>query len=366
MNWDDYRAIEEFKYLSFMSAYKYNSYQGYLSGVRFIESLVTWLKQFSPEDRETAYLFVKEKLIYFSNAEIYRLIEKFFYEQVQPEIVATVALKLNLPEYKVWSTRESIREYEIEKRKILYMGLSDGARVDILRRLNNKNITSEQVALTTEIKDSKWDDLFAKLKNDLQHEEAPCFSNIYLIDDLIASGTTLLRPDKPKAEPAGKLVKFAKSFSESMKHLNADGRKIKVHLHHYIGIQMADERIQKSIKHHNAFFIQNMIPEIKSTYGLLIKDKYRVINSTDTHFGALCAQYYDNKIEGAHGAESGVVSKVFGYSGCGLPIIMEHNTPNNSLPLLWAETSGEGGAHKMKALFRRIERHSDLKRGYHE
>jgi hypothetical protein len=47
-----------------------------------------------------------------------------------------------------------------------------------------------------------------------------------------------------------------------------------------------------------------------------------------------------------------------GYKECALPLILEHNTPNNSISLLWAETTGAHGAHAMRPLFRRVTRHS--------
>ena len=48
----------------------------------------------------------------------------------------------------------------------------------------------------------------------------------------------------------------------------------------------------------------------------------------------------------------------FGFGECGLPLVLDHNTPNNSLALLWAETPGDGGKHPMRPLFRRRQRHS--------
>ena len=52
-----------------------------------------------------------------------------------------------------------------------------------------------------------------------------------------------------------------------------------------------------------------------------------------------------------------------GYGGCALPLILDHNTPNNSMPLLWAETVGSpkvdgmAAVPAMRPLFRRRQRH---------
>ena len=74
---------------------------------------------------------------------------------------------------------------------------------------------------------------------------------------------------------------------------------------------------------------------------------------------ALCEKYYNHDlylrlIEHAEEAEQ--TDLKMGYANCALPLILEHNTPNNSIPLLWAETSDENG-HAMQPLFRRRDRH---------
>jgi hypothetical protein len=66
----------------------------------------------------------------------------------------------------------------------------------------------------------------------------------------------------------------------------------------------------------------------------------------------LCVHHY---VGPAAAAESIV-------GGCGLPLVLDHNTPNNSVALLWAETDGgdRDGAKvpAMRPLFRRRQRHS--------
>ena len=46
-----------------------------------------------------------------------------------------------------------------------------------------------------------------------------------------------------------------------------------------------------------------------------------------------------------------------GFGQCALPLILEHNTPNNSIALIWADTPGEHDRrHAMRPLFRRRQR----------
>ena len=73
MGWpgDQARATQEYAWLRMMSAVKYDGYSFFRAGVRFIETLATWLKQFELEDREAAYAFVKKRLVYVSLPEIH-------------------------------------------------------------------------------------------------------------------------------------------------------------------------------------------------------------------------------------------------------------------------------------------------------
>jgi hypothetical protein len=50
-------ATQEYAWLRMMSSVKYNSYSFFRAGVRFIETLATWLKQFERSDRPAAYRF---------------------------------------------------------------------------------------------------------------------------------------------------------------------------------------------------------------------------------------------------------------------------------------------------------------------
>ena len=63
----------------------------------------------------------------------------------------------------------------------------------------------------------------------------------------------------------------------------------------------------------------------------------------------------ENHVEDEHVEDS----VCFGYKGCGLPLVLDHNTPNNSVALLWAQSGDNVGVnHTMKPLFARRKRHS--------
>jgi hypothetical protein len=65
----------------------------------------------------------------------------------------------------------------------------------------------------------------------------------------------------------------------------------------------------------------------------------------------LLEAYYDNDMEDEHTMKGGVPI-TYGYAGCGLPIVLSHNTPNNSIYPLWAK------APKLRPLFPRVSRHT--------
>ncbi|MBV5271202.1 MAG: hypothetical protein JZU55_16475, partial [Afipia sp.] len=74
---------------------------------------------------------------------------------------------------------------------------------------------------------------------------------------------------------------------------------------------------------------------------------------------ALVEKYYSKDIETDHNTAGGGTSTdiKWGYKECGLTLVLEHNTPNNSLPFFWAYSDGVDGGPAMRPLFRRRQRH---------
>src|SRR3546814_15362678 len=89
---------------------KYDCYSDFRAGVRFLESLVSWLRHFEEIDRPAAYTFVKERLVYISTLEMQRVIETFIPETVTPYLRRSVAAELGIKPYEVWRTIESATE----------------------------------------------------------------------------------------------------------------------------------------------------------------------------------------------------------------------------------------------------------------
>jgi hypothetical protein len=353
MDWDEERARQEFSWLELMAKFKYDDYQDYMAGARFVECLADWLQQFEKEDRDAAYSFVRSKLIYFGAAELQHMVELVYPTLVERTLIAALAAQCGVPAYLVWSTPEATRLYTELLRKCLFFGLSDGARIDVFRRANVGRISNEQVVLATEINDTKWDSLLKDLRESLRDPNAR-FKFVFLLDDFVATGTTLLRKDG--ASWKGRLPKVREIIQARLTtHFDAD---LRIVVHHYIATAKAIKAIEGRVAEAQQDHAETgWLPGLQFHYGTVIPDAVRVSDETEPAFFEVIDRYYDHSIYNEHFRLSGVDHAKLGFGGLGLPIIMEHNTPNNAVSLLWAESDGSQG-HPMRPLFRRRQRHS--------
>lgn len=80
MGWKEQDVVQEHvPTLQLLADYKYNQYQRYGPGKRFVESLALWLDQFESADRAHALELVQKRLIFISEQEISHLVT--FYNQ---------------------------------------------------------------------------------------------------------------------------------------------------------------------------------------------------------------------------------------------------------------------------------------------
>jgi hypothetical protein len=352
MGWDNDRARQEFEWLRLMSRMKYDGYQDFLAGMRFIESLADWLQQFAPHEREAAYRLVRGSLIYVSTAEMNHLVELFYPETVQWRLQNAVAARLGIAPYRVWAAEESARLYRRLLRQTLFVELSDGARIDVFRRANAGTISNEQVITAPRVNDEKWADLIKDLREDLKDAEAR-FSSVFLIDDFIGSGTTLLRKEDGRWK--GKLARFWDDVQRFLGTHFEEGWTLDIH--HYIGSHLAQrvvhERQAAALAEHGE---GRWFNNVRFSFGTILPAETPITEASHPEFIALTQAYYDKSIETKH-TEVGGSGARLGFGSCALPLILEHNTPNNSVALLWAETEGKEGRHAMRPLFRRRQRH---------
>ncbi|WP_066592304.1 phosphoribosyltransferase-like protein [Sphingomonas pruni] len=360
MGWgDDGTATQEYAWLRLMSSVKYDGYSDFRAGSRFIENLATWLKQFEQQDRVTAYEFVRHRLVYVSAAETQRAIEAFVPETVTPHLRRLAAQAAGVAPHEVWGSAEGAAAFKRILRRCLFIGLSDGSRIDILRRANATKLTTEQIAPMMNIGNEKWEDLGKELRESEGDVNAR-FEHVYLIDDFTASGTTFVREVDGKWK--GKLTKFnslVEDARSSMKEKFPLSEGYALHIHHYLSTHKARQALDERVESAKLKWTSRSFGDISITQGVLLPETLPLDLVRDKDMLAICDKYYDDWLYQRlkkHCDEAGQTDMKLGYANCALPIVLEHNTPNNSIPLLWAETDGKHG-HRMVPLFRRRDRH---------
>ena len=345
----------ETTWLRLMSDFKYDSYRDFLGGSRFPEALLNWIQQFEPADRLTAYSILRERLIFVSFAEMQHLVSRTFPVYARQVIATHVATNSSKPKYLVWSQATTRKLYEDMLARTLFIGLSDGARIDGFRRANAGAISNDQVVLGYELSREKWKDLHEELQSRTNDKDAK-FEVIFLIDDFVGSGKTLLRNEGGKWK--GKLTKLAQNY---IRLHNMFSSNCLIAIHHYTGTEQANENLSNLLEQaRQPSGPVDWFPRpILSTIDLIFDSNSVISRATDAAITNLVDKYYDPAIETKSIKVGGTDAK-FGFANCGLPVILEHNTPNNSVALLWAESLIEEPPppHLMRPLFRRRQRHN--------
>ena len=327
-----------------LAMYKYDDYQQYAPGRQFIESLALWLEQFGDADeRRSALRFVRSRLIYISDVEMRHLVILLARDRVPAVLRHRVAHQLNLPAHAVVAV-ETRAEFARAKRTSLFLGMSDGARIDQLRR-SSEGLSNEQFAINYELSIQRAKTMVTELKTD-QHDEGAAFEHIFLVDDFAGSGRTILRHDED-ADPNGRLVRFVQETLPRL--MTSTYPKIFITL--YLATEQAVQHLRSLISAYpSPPWPKDNAPEVIAVMTLgdharLRHDPQGAEDVTDQLFDVLLHKYYDTSVEDEHKGEV-----VHGFSDCGLPLVLSHNTPNNSVYLLWEQ-------ERTRALFPRFERH---------
>jgi hypothetical protein len=139
LDWTPENVASERPILEALAWYKYDEYQQFAPGMRFIESLAYWLAQFEdPVQRRTAYEFFKSKLLFCSAAEMNHFVSTAYPDHIRPLLLARAAREHGLERWHLGRVGDTV-EFRIIERKTLFLGLSDGARTDVFRRANPRN-----------------------------------------------------------------------------------------------------------------------------------------------------------------------------------------------------------------------------------
>ncbi len=351
MEWKADRVVDELPRLDRMARFKYDEYQQFGPGQKFLEALCLWLKQFRTNaERETAYAFVRDRIVFISAADMRHLVESSFPDVIRPSLITDTAGAIGTAPHRVI---EVIRHpaYVRALRQTLFLGLSDGSRMDIFRRA--AALDNEQVWQAYEISKPKSAGMLKDLRAALCDKDAQ-FARIVLIDDFSASGISYIR--KEGDEWKGKLIKALRQFQPDQDaSCLIEYAAIKMHIVLYVATKPAVDYIREKL----ADYCEEesiSVPDITAVYELspdMALDPVR-----DADFLALVDgdAYYRTRPLDEHEAKGETDAVKRGFAACALPLVLAHNCPNNSIYLLWADPLEKGSA---RGLFPRIVRHRE-------
>lgn len=353
--WDDSVLAKEQPILEFMGSMKYDSYDQFMPGARFLASFVQWLSQFDDEDKDIVYKLIKERLIFISSSQMSYLIDLLYSTKIKPIINAQAAKILEIPQYFV-SKIERSDAFVQQKRLSLMVGLSDGAHMDILRR--SAGFNNEQVLTNYYPNEEKLKGMLEKLgeEKSLKGMDQLKFKTLFLIDDFTASGTSFVR--KENNDYKGKLVKVLKEIqkkgaSDKLQFGDLFDEKLEIHLLFCIATEYAINKIRNEINECLVYLELNDKLKVIVDYVQIIENPIseQIKNNAELENVLMKSRYFDKDSVMSESYLKGKHDKPYwGFDECALPIVLSHNTPNNSLPILWQN-------EVFKGLFPRISRH---------
>lgn len=354
MGWQDEETVlDHVPELQLLADYKYDHYQRFAPGKRFIESLAIWLKQFDRADRQNALVFVMNRLIYFSESELSHLVQTAYPDLITQERVRLVAEELNIPRHRVGTIVNHPRFKELAL-KSLYLGLSDGARTNELRRASDGEISNEQIWHAYELGREKEIDMIGELDGAMKargFKSTAKFNLIWLLDDFSGSGNTYIRFDETKNEYKGKIKKI---YEQLHRGGLVDTSHYEVFLLLYVATRQAIDHIEYWTER---FTSENSFKPLQLHVVCPIEREVAVTDRSDPILAKTLdnKRYFDARAADRHFLVGGTDQPQWGFGGCRLPIVLAHNTPNNSLYILWGPES-----LRFPGLFPRVSRHREF------
>lgn len=347
VDWDAEKLSKESLDLDLMAELKYDEYRQFSAGMRFIESLSLWLGQFDAgAERNTAYDLVRRRLVFISNAEMRHYIRMAYADHVKPILVGEAARRAGMNEDHVARVTTS-EEFSSLKKKCLYLGLSDGSKIDDFRRFSN--LKHGQVYSLYEIAGGRRRKMATRLAKslgcDIEHAK---FEVVFLIDDFSASGMSYIR--EKNGNFGGKISAFLQQFVDNgggVESMLAKDPLIVILL--YVATDRALSRIKKMasglLESHGIRLEVAAVHEIReSAASVTPKEMEQVEDMLETRFDSAVA---------TAGYKAGRHERPYlGFDECGLLVVLSHNCPNNTLPIIWHESDSAGN----RALFPRHER----------
>lgn len=359
LGWEPKDVAEQRPVLQAMAALKYDAYEQFSPGLRFLESLALWLNQFDPEDRAIAYDFLKSSLIFCSAEEMDHFVETAYPDHIRPILLARAAAEQGVNVHHVGRIAESVG-FRTLQRQTLFLGLSDGARIDTFRRANPE-LNHEQIWQTHELADDRVAELLKKLAAHVAKLGAPApgtsrFRSIVLLDDFSASGSSYYAK-QADGNAGGKIASFLRTLADKKKviHRLCDPAGVEIVILIYVATDQAIAHLRNALRDPITGVTAVHVETVQS-----VPDRIRVRRGDEAvAFTRLVEKYYGDAVDklvfDVHMRKGNTPDAKYGYADCGLPVVLHHNTPNNSLAILWYyENCPRPG------LFPRVQRHREM------
>jgi len=285
--------------------------------------------------------FVRQQLVFISREEMDHIIASVYPDIIKADLIREVALMLDRPWWQTGAVASTL-EFRTLRRKTLFLGLSDGARLDRLRR-SSPELSHEQFWLAPELGEASSRRMLEKLQEALEKQDLsgePRFERVVLVDDFYGSGTSLIRHSDDGAAFQGKLVRT----SDHLRQLEKDqvvSPAPQVTVVVYLASEQAARHITETVGRFNEFWVTRFAYVLPAD-----------ISVGDEDLLHLSEWFYDDVLDDEHKGRTPL-----GYRDAALPLVIFHNTPNNSISPLWADTAEHPRGKARHALFPRYERH---------
>lgn len=342
------QRVRALRPLHHMASYKFDGYGGYGPGIKFLETLAIWLSQFNePEEKRAALEFVQSELIFLSDREIQHAVSLAYSDLVRPLLIHRAASDLGVAPWRVAQILCS-RTFRVLQRRTLFLGLADGARLDQFRR-SNPDLVHEQFFVTAEPPKRVAQDLQSDLAKWLEKEESDAeatFRHFVLVDDFSGSGYTALRR-KDGGAWGGKLH-HVRNHLDSLIELGVAASNYTAQLVLYTASEQAKDTLTGALAEAGLDWTVSVVQIIPNSQ----------LVDPGSEFAEICRRYHDPYVDDAVKSGADSDSAALGFRNCRLPLVLSHNTPNNTVGILWENTADEARSERrFTPLFPRHERH---------
>jgi hypothetical protein len=178
------------------------------------------------------------------------------------------------------------------------------------------------------------------------------FRTIVLLDDFSASGTSYYMP-KSGGLVGGKIATFHTALTDTNNPVSrlVEPSQYEVFVLLYVATHQALGHLREYSE--RVWGVTGVTCEVRVVQ--TIPGDVRLAQGGDDPFHKLIEQYYDHGVWDEHLAKGGTEDAKYGYAAGGLPLVLHHNTPNNSLCLLWSYDD-----RQIRGLFPRVRRHKEM------